>query len=193
MVLSAVNGRADRYCRAHVLTTFLWIPYLAECFLGFERAYAERDLIVGGNMKRVARICLIISLSAVPAWAQTDQSQSPPTQPVPAQTQPVPAQTQPDPTQTQTVPTQTQPDATQTQPVPIPTEPDPTQTQTVQTQTQTDPIQTQTDPTQTKTGSTQSSATTDPNQNKAPQHTHTGWSTLFKDSVGDFVAFPRRR
>jgi len=151
-------------------------------------------------MKRVAQICLIVSLSTVSVWAQTDQSQSPPTQPVPTQTQPDPIQTQPDPTQTQPDPTRTQPNPTQTQSVPTQTQTVPPQTQTVPAQTQTDPPQTQTDPTQTQTDPSQthttpsqSSATTDPNQNKAPQHTHTGWSTLFKDSVGDFVAFPRRR
>ena len=136
--------------------------------------------MVGVNMKRLAHICLIITLSTVPAWAQTDQSQSPSTQPNPTQTQPAATQAQPAPTQIQPDPTQTQPDPTQTQ------------TQTSPTQTQTDPSQTQTDPTQTQTDPAQSSATTDPNKNKAPQHTHTGWSTLFKDSVGDFVAFPRR-
>jgi membrane-associated phospholipid phosphatase len=31
------------------------------------------------------------------------------------------------------------------------------------------------------------------NKDSAPQHPHTGWSTLFKDSVHDFVAFPQRK
>src|SRR5262245_56981649 len=193
-------GQRDGYCRARVLTIFLWIPYLEQWFPGVERAYAERDSMVGVNMRRVAQICLIVSLWAVPALAQTDQSQSPLTQPVPTQTrpdpiqiQPDPTQTQPDPTQTQSVPPQTQNVPPETQTVPPETQTDPPQTKTDPIQIQTDPSQTQTAPSQTQTAPSQSSATTDPNQNKAPQHTHTGWSTLFKDSVGDFVAFPRRR
>src|SRR5215510_2955240 len=78
-------------------------------------------------MKRTAEICLlIVSLSAIPAWAQSDQIQPP----------------------------------DQSQP----------------------PDQGQTPPSQS-----------DQERNKAPEHAHTGWATLFKDSVGDFVAFPKRR
>src|SRR5262245_44265972 len=29
-------------------------------------------------------------------------------------------------------------------------------------------------------------------KNAAPEHAHTGWATLFKDSAHDFVAFPKR-
>lgn len=73
-------------------------------------------------MRRVAQICILVSLSAVPAGAQSDPNQPPA-------------------------------DRDQT-----------------------------------------SAAQPDPkSQNKAPEHPHTGWATLFKDSVGDFVAFPKRR
>ena len=30
-------------------------------------------------------------------------------------------------------------------------------------------------------------------KNKAPEHVSTSWSTLFKDTVGDYVAFPKRK
>jgi PAP2 superfamily protein len=36
-------------------------------------------------------------------------------------------------------------------------------------------------------------AQTEQQKEQAPPHAHTGWSTLLKDSAGDFVAFPRRK
>jgi hypothetical protein len=77
-------------------------------------------------MKRIAHIVVIVSLSAIPASAQSDQSQPPDQRQTPDQSQTPPAQP-------------------------------------------------------------------DQKQNTAPEHPHTGWATLFKDSVGDFVAFPKRR
>src|SRR5262245_5268156 len=32
----------------------------------------------------------------------------------------------------------------------------------------------------------------EPPKEAAPEHPHTGWATLLKDSAGDFVAFPQR-
>ena len=41
--------------------------------------------------------------------------------------------------------------------------------------------------------SAQVSAPAEPKKDAAPEHAHTGWATLLKDTGRDFLAFPRRR
>ena len=50
------------------------------------------------------------------------------------------------------------------------------------------------DPAQTVTSDPATAATQpDPKREAAPEHAHTGWTTLLKDSAGDFMAFPKRK
>ena len=39
----------------------------------------------------------------------------------------------------------------------------------------------------------QTSTTVEPKKDSAPEHAHTGWATLLKDTGRDFLAFPRRK
>jgi len=46
---------------------------------------------------------------------------------------------------------------------------------------------------QSAQSSGQSSATDEPKKDAAPEHAHTGWATLLKDTGRDFLAFPKRK
>jgi len=49
------------------------------------------------------------------------------------------------------------------------------------------------DPIDTNTSGQTTLAQPQPKKEVAPPHAHTGWSTLLKDTAGDFVAFPKRK